>query len=89
MTKDLKNEKQSGELKAKISNLANTYVNNYRPLKYAMKKDGMLKRLCKNNNKVILRPDKGDGTIIMGRDVYIQKIFKIIKDRIKFKELST
>ena len=89
MTKDLKNEKQSGELKAKISNLANTYVNNYRPLKYAMKKDGILKRLCKNNNIVILRPDKGDGTIIMGRDVYIQKIFKIIKDRIKFKELST
>ena len=89
MTKDLKNEKQSGELKAKISNLANTYVNNYRPLKYAMKKDGILKRLCKNNNIVILRLDKGDGTVIMDRDVYIQKIFKIIKDRIKFKELST
>ena len=36
MTKDLKNEKQSGELKAKLSNLANTYVNNYRPSKYAL-----------------------------------------------------
>ena len=44
MTKDLKNDKQSGELKAKLSNLANTYVNNYRPLKYAMKKHGILKR---------------------------------------------
>ena len=54
MTKDLKNEKQSGELKAKISNLANTYVNNYRPSKYTMKKHGILKRLCKNNNIVIL-----------------------------------
>ena len=42
MTKDLKNEKQSGELKTKISNLANTYVNNYRPSKYAMKKHGIL-----------------------------------------------
>ena len=54
MTKDLENEKQSGELKAKLSNLANTYVNNYRPSKYAMKKHGILKRLCKNNNIVIL-----------------------------------
>ena len=33
MTKDLKNEKQSGELEAKLSNLANTYVNNYRSSK--------------------------------------------------------
>ena len=86
MTKDLKNEKQ---LKAKISNLANTYVNNYRPSKYAMKKREILKRLRKNNNIVILRPDKGDGTGIMDRNVYIQKIFEIIKDRTKFKELST
>ena len=28
MTKDLKHEKQSGELKAKLSNLPNTYANN-------------------------------------------------------------
>ena len=52
-----------------------------------MKKHGILKRLRKNNNIVILRPDKGDG-IIIGRNVYIQKIFEIIKDRTKFKELS-
>ena len=38
MTKDLKHEKQSGELKAKLSNLSNTYANNNRPSKYAMKK---------------------------------------------------
>ena len=38
---------------------------------------------------VILRPDKGDSTVIMDRDVYIRKIFEIIKDRTKFKELST
>ena len=38
---------------------------------------------------MILRPDKGDGTIIIDRDVYFQKIFEIIKDRTKFKRLST
>ena len=89
MTKDLKNEKQCGELKMKLSNLANTYVNNYRPLTYVMKKHGILKRLRKNNDIVILQPDKGDGTVIKDRDVYIRKIFEIIKDRAKFKELST
>ena len=51
-----------------------------------MKKHGILKRLRKNNNIVILRPDKGDGTVTIDRDVYIQKIFEIIKDRTKFKE---
>ena len=89
MTKVLKHEKQSGELKAKLSNLPNTYVNNYRPSKYAMKKHGILKRLRKNNNIVILRPNKGDDTVILERDVHIKKIFEIIKDRTKFKELST
>ena len=54
-----------------------------------MTKHTILKQLGKNNNIVILRPDKGDGTVIIDRDVYIQKIFEIIKDRTKFKELST
>ena len=89
MTKDLKHEKQSGELKAKLSNSANTCVNNYRPSKYAMKKHRILKRLYKNNNIVILRPQKGDGVVIIDRKVYIQKIFEIIKGRTKLKELST
>ena len=87
MTKDLKNEKQSGELKGKLTNLANTYVNNYKSSKYAMKKHGIFKRLRQNNNIVILRPDKSDGTVVMDRD--IRKIFEIIKDSTKFKELST
>ena len=38
---------------------------------------------------MILLPDKGDSTVITDRDVYIQKIFQIIKDCTKFKELST
>ena len=50
---------------------------------------GILKRLCKNNNIVILQPDKGDGTVIMDRAVYIRKIFEIIKDWTKLKEWST
>ena len=89
MTEDLENEKQRGELKAKLSNLANTYVKNYKPSKYAVRKHGILKRLLKNNNIAILRPDKGNGTLIMVRDVYIRKTFETIKDRTKFQELLT
>ena len=88
MTKDLKNEKESGELKAKLSNLNNTYVNNNRPSKYVMKKHGILKWLL-NNNIVILRQYKNDDTVIMDRVVYIQKILEIIKNRSKFKNLYT
>ena len=54
-----------------------------------MKKHRILKRLYKNNNIVILRPQKGDGVVIIDREVYIQKIFEIIKGRTKLKELST
>ena len=52
-----------------------------------MKKHGILRQLRKNNDIVILRPDKGN-SIIMDRNVYIQKIFEIMTDRTKFKELS-
>ena len=54
-----------------------------------MKKHRLLKQLCKNNNIVILRPGKDHGTVIMDRDVYIWKIFEIIQDCTKLKNLST
>ena len=38
MTKDLRDEKQSGEVKTKISNLARSYVNSYKPTLHALKK---------------------------------------------------
>ena len=38
MTKDSKKEKQSGEVKTKISNLAHRYVNSYKPTLHALKK---------------------------------------------------
>lgn len=66
---------QSDELEAKPSNLANTYVTKW-PLNHGMKKHGVLKRFHKNYNIVMLRPDKGNCTVIMGRDVYICKIMR-------------
>ena len=37
MTKDLRDEKQSGEVKKKVSNLAHSYVNSYKPILHALK----------------------------------------------------
>ena len=88
MTKDLRDEKQSGEAKTKISNLADSYINSYKPTLHALKKHRILKRLANNKDIVILRPDKGSGTVILNRDDYIKKLSDIINDTSKFKKLS-
>ena len=38
MTNDLKDKKHSGELKTKMSHLANRYANAYKPTKNSLKK---------------------------------------------------
>ena len=88
ITKDLRDEKQSGEVKTKISNLAYSYVNSYNPTLLALKKHWILKRSANNKDIVILRPDKGSGAVILNRDEYIKKLSDIISDTSKFKKLS-
>ena len=88
MTKNLRDEKQSGEVKTKISNLAHSYVNSYEPTLHALKKHRTLKRLANNKNIVILRPDKGSRTVFLNKDDYIKKLSDIISDTSKFKKLS-
>ena len=85
MTKDLKDEKQSGKVKTKISNLAHSYVDFYKPTLHALKKHQILKRLAKNKDIVILRPDQGSGIVILNSDEYIKKLSDIISDTSKFK----
>ena len=43
MTNDLKDKKHSGELKTKMSHLANSYVNAYKPTKNSLKKHKIVK----------------------------------------------
>ena len=72
----------------KISNLAHSYVNFYKPTLHALKKHRILKRLANNKDIVILRPDKGSRAVILNRDDYIKKLSDIISDTSKFKDLS-
>ena len=89
MTKDLRDEKQSGEVKTKISNLAHCYVNSYKPTLHALEKHRILKRLANNKDIVILLPDKCSGTIILNRDEHIKKLSDIISDTSKLKNSKT
>ena len=88
MTKDLRDEKQSGEVKTKISNLAHSYVNSYKATLHALEKHRVLKRLANNKDIAILRPDKGSGTVVLIRDEYIKKLSDIISDTSNCKKLS-
>ena len=87
MTKDLRDEKQSSEVQTKISNLAHSYVNNYKPTLHALKKHRILKRSVSNKDIVVLRPDEGSGTVVLNRNDYVSKLFDIISDTSKFKKL--
>ena len=87
MAKDLRDEKQSCEVKTKISNLAHSYANSYKPALHALKKHRIFKRLANNKDIVILRPDKGSATVILNRDDYIKKLSDITGDTSKFKKL--
>ena len=87
MTKDLRDEKQSGEVKTKISNLAHSYVNSYKPTLHALEKHRVLKRLANNRDIAILRPGKGSRTVVLIRDEYIKKLSDIISDTSNCKKL--
>ena len=71
MSKDLKHEKDVGEVKAKMSYLANNYVNTYKPLENTLPKHKIMKKLRNNKDILITKPDKGNGVIIVNRAIYM------------------
>ena len=87
-SRDLKYEKQSGELKAPLSNLANVYWSTYKPTKNTLKKHGILKHLHTNKDIVITRPDKGSGVVIQDKTFYEEKILRLISSFYKFRKLN-
>ena len=49
---------------------------------------GILKKLKENDSIVISKPDKGNGTVLMNKDDYLEKMNVIIGDRSKFKKIE-
>ena len=60
----------------------------HRPNVVDLKRHKLLKDLKKNKNIVILKPDKGNGVVVLDRTAYDSGILKIISDTSKFKVLT-
>ena len=85
---DLNNSSDASRVKAELSHLCNAYYYNYSPSATTLKKHRILKRLKSNSNIVIMKPDKGNGVVILDRVVYEKSIHNIIDDRSKFTKLQ-
>ena len=88
MAKNLKDSKQAGKLVSDLSHLAHSYVSSYRPTTTDLKKHRVLKELRSNKNIVILKPDKGNGVVVLDRADYDQGILKIISDTSKYRPIK-
>ena len=73
------------KLVADLSHLAHSYVSAHRPGTADRKKYRILKDLKKKQNIVILKPDKGNGVVVLDRIAYENGILKIINDTSKFR----
>ena len=85
---DIKDERQTGDLQTKISNIAQNYISNYRLSPDDIRKHKIIKRLQNNKNLVITRPDKGSGTVILDKVKYMNELRKIVSNTEKFKKLE-
>ena len=88
LTQNLYDEKDSYELKAEIPYISNSYVHHYRPSKNVLKKHGIIERLRNNNDILIMKPEKGNGIVIMNKTDYESCMKDIMNDVTKFKALD-
>ncbi len=77
-----------GKLKSDLSHLANCYLSWHRPSPTDLKNHKTLKTLRKNKDIVILKPDKGNGVIVMNSSDYDSCVLKIISNPNKFNKLN-
>ena len=78
----------ASHLKTEIVHLAQNYVSSYRPSSNDLKKHHILRTLKNNPNIIILKPDKGNGVVILDRNIYLDSCFNILNDQSKFKLLD-
>ena len=67
MNKDIKDNRDAGEVKTKLSYLSNSYVNSYKPTRTFLWKYRVLNKLRNNKNILIKGPDEGNGVVILDR----------------------
>ena len=84
----LQNDADKPTLKAQLSHLANSYVHNYQPSRSSLIKHHILKKLCNDQEIVILIPDKESSVVVLNHRDSEKSIKNLINDKTKFKELS-
>ena len=85
---NLKSDRNTVAVKSQLSYLANGYISGYKPSLNVLKKHGILKKLRLKKDIVILKPDKGNGVVILNRTDYVNQVLGIINDTSKFKTLD-
>ena len=75
---NLKSEETNSQIKAHISHLANSYFYNYKPSPRIQRQHRVLRKLRKNKDIVVVKPDKENGVVILDRKFYNNPIEKII-----------
>lgn len=79
--------KQSSQLKwfhkAFITHLANVHISSHQPSQNAIKTLRILKKLKKNKDIALLKPDKRNGMVILDRTMYANRIMNIISNSYK------
>ena len=83
MTKDLKGEKTSSELKSQISYITNNYDNSYKRSQATLSKHGIQKKHRNNKNIVMVESDKGNVVVILDINIYYIKFLELITDKTK------
>ena len=80
-------------VKTKLKEIALSYCHDYSmdglPLNISRAELLALRNLSKNKNIVILRPDKGNGIVILNKIDYINKVETLLLDVSKFRKLDT
>ena len=85
---NLKSEETKRQIKAHFLYLANSYFYKYKPFPHILRQHRVLRNLRKNKNIVIMKPDKGNGVVILDQKLYDHAIEEIISDTSKFEKLS-
>ena len=83
-----KSEETKSQIKARLSYLANSYFYNYKPSPRILRQHRILRNLGKNKDIVIMKPDKGNGVVILDRKLYNNTIEEIISDTSRFEKLN-
>ena len=89
LKRHLSDKTKANEVRNEIQHLATSYVNSFKPSMNDLKKHKILKRLKHNKDIIILRPDKGNGVVVLDKVVYNKAMVDLLSDNSKFKKLES